>query len=97
VTLETQQAAINEALALIGDYEADALVGNPNPPEEYGKLIRAGEALAQMVWAMAKANGARQNQQTLRMMAQAQVVLVTLLHKAYAVGARGGREEREGV
>jgi len=82
---------VENALQLC-DYEtADELIGE-SPPDEYGELVKGMQAAYHMLWAMAKGNGMRQNGATLRMGAQALSIMLTLVHYAYALGVKRGRE-----
>ena len=94
MALDQQQAAIQHALGLVSQEQADTLIGEQSP--EYRAVIKAGEALAQMLWAMARVNGVKESKDTLRMMAQGETVLLVLLHGAWALGVRQERGRANG-
>ena len=89
--LERARAEIEEALKLCDSATADGIIGTPQP-EEYGVLVKGIKAVYHMLWMMAKANGLKQNQTTFRMGAQAMLMLATIVHYAYALGMKRGRE-----
>ena len=90
--LEAQNAAIERALTLLTPDEADAIIGEPG--DEYRALIQATEAVPQLLWALAVKNGIRKDKdQVLEMWAQGQMMLLQLVHHAYALGVRRGRGE----
>ena len=89
--LEQQTAAIERALTLLTTDEADAIIGEPG--DEYRALIQAAEAVPQLLWALALKNGVRKKQSVLEMWAQGQMMLLQLVHDAYALGVRRGRGE----
>ena len=91
--LEQQNAAITAALTLLTPDEADAIIGEPG--DEYRALIQAAEAVPQLLWALALKNGVRKKQSVLEMWAQGQMMLLQLVHDAYALGVRRGRGEGE--
>lgn len=93
--LEKQTAAITKALALLTSDEADAIIGEPG--DEYQVLIQGAEAMSQLLWALAVNNGVRKKKAVVKMWAQGQVMLLQLVHTAFAMGMRweaegGGRK-----
>ena len=91
--LEAQTDAITAALTLLSPDEADAIIGEPR--DEYRALIQAAEAVPQLLWALALKNGVRKKESVLEMWAQGQMMLLQLVHDAYALGVRRGRGEGE--
>ena len=89
--LEQQTAAITRALSLLSPDEADAIIGESG--DEYQALIQAAEALPQMLWAVAVKNGIRKRDNVLVMWVKGQSMLLQLVHDAYALGVRRGREQ----
>jgi len=89
--LEQQTTAIERALTLLTPDEADAIIGEPG--DEYRALIQAAEAVPQLLWALALKNGVRKKESVLEMWAQGQMMLLQLVHDAYALGVRRGRGE----
>jgi hypothetical protein len=85
------QKTVELALKLLDSETADGIIGSPQP-EEYGTLIRGTQAAFNMLWMMAKGNGMRENPDVLRMGAQGQAILLTLVHYAYALGVRQGQQ-----
>ena len=82
-------AQVQEALALLDTETADQIIGEQRP--EYQTLIQAAQAIMAMNWSAMKSCGVRQNQESLRYSAQTSVVVLDLVHKAYALGIREGR------
>jgi len=89
--LEENRRKVDLALKLLDSETADAIIGSPQP-EEYGTLIRGVEGVYLMMWMMAKGNGLRTTKATLKMGAQAVTMLLTIVHYAYALGLKRGRE-----
>ena len=89
--LAASRKAAEQALDLLDSETADGIIGSL-PPDEYGVLIRGVRAAYTMLWMMAKGNGMRQTKATLKMGAQALTILLTIVHYAYALGVRRGRE-----
>lgn len=88
---EKLQAEAQTALKLLDSETADAIIGEPG--EEYGELIRGSRSAMTMLWMFMKSMGVPENQKTLRGFSQAMVVVLTLVHYAYALGMRRGRSE----
>lgn len=87
------QALVDQVQAgqqILSSEEADELIGTTD--EAYRALIQATRAQMTMGWMMAKSQGARSTSASLRMQAQGMVVMLDLVHKAYAAGVRRGRE-----
>jgi hypothetical protein len=78
-------------LQLLDMDTADEIISEPT--DEYNTLIQATSSAMAMLWAMMKSNGLHQTKETLQMGAQAMQIIVTLVHYAYALGVRHGREE----
>lgn len=89
--LTEAQKRVEVALQLLDSETADRIIGSPQP-EEYGRLVRGVQGAYHMLWMMVKGNGMRQNKATLKMGAQALTILLTIVHYAYALGIRRGRE-----
>lgn len=90
--LQEQHAKVELALGLLTSESADEIIGAPQP-DEYGVLVRGVQGAYHMLWMMAKGNGMRQTEVTLKMGAQALSILLTIVHYAYALGLRRGRDE----
>lgn len=97
--LKEAQAKVELALKLLTSESADKIIGSPlaldghlPEPDEYGVLVRGVQGAYHMLWMMAKGNGMRQSQASLKMGAQALSILLTIVHYAYALGLRRGRE-----
>lgn len=91
--LNDARKAVEQALKLLDSETADGIIGQPQP-DEYGILIRGVRAAHNMLWMLARSNGMRQSKAVLKMGAQALTILLTLVHYAYALGIRRGREGR---
>ena len=89
--LTEAEATVVRALKLLDSETADEIIGEVRP-EEYDTMIQAVQAAYHMIWVLAKSNGMRQTKEILKMGAQAQAVLLTLVHYAYALGIRRGRQ-----
>ena len=88
--LDAARWQVELALGLLDSETADGIIGSPQP-DEYGTLIRGVRAAYMMLWAMARGNGMRETQVTLKMGAQALTILLSIIHYAYALGIRQGR------
>lgn len=77
------------ALALLDQETADALIGEQT--EEYRTLIRAVQAVKGLEWGLLKTHGLREKA-ALAVGAKTLAMLLTLIHYAYALGIRRGRE-----
>ena len=88
--LNQARAQVERTLKLCDSETADVLIGSPQP-DEYGTLIRGVRAAYMMLWMLARSNGMRETQATLKMGAQAMTILLTIVHYAYALGVRRGR------
>jgi len=56
-----------------------------------GTLVRGVQGVYHMLWMMAKGNGMKETKASLKMGAQAMVMLLQLVHYAYALGIRQGK------
>jgi len=88
--LEKHTARLQVALALVDPDEADRIIGESTP--ELKALHEGAESLAMLNWWMATGNGMEKNDETLKMQAQSQAVLLQLVHNAYALGMKTGRQ-----
>ena len=89
--LNQARAQVARTLKLCDSETADAIIGSPQP-DEYGTLIRGTRAAYTMLWLLARANGMKETKYTLKMGAQAMLVMATIVHYAYALGIRRGSE-----
>jgi hypothetical protein len=89
--LNQARAQVERTLKLCDSETADALIGSPQP-DEYGTLVRGTRAAYIMLWMLARTNGMEETQVTLKMGAQALTILLTIVHYAYALGLKRGRE-----
>lgn len=85
------QKQVMQALALLDQAGADELVGEST--EEYKTLVNGMNGAYQMLWTMVISNGLRTNQAVKKMGGQAQLTMLTLIHYAYALGIRQGKEK----
>ena len=81
---------VHKALKLCDSETADALIGEPQP-EEYGVLVRGVRSAYQMLWMLAKSNGMQESKAVLDMGAKGLMILLTLVHYAYALGLKRGK------
>ena len=88
--LQELQEQVQKALALCDQETADGLIGAPQP-DEYGTLVRGVQGVYHMLWMMAKGNGMKETKASLKMGAQAMVMLLQLVHYAYALVIRQGK------
>ena len=89
--LDQMRAEVELALKLCDSETADGIIGEP-VPEEHKVLVQGVKSVYRMLWSMARTNGMRQTPQTLRMGAQTLLMLATIVHYAYALGIKRGRE-----
>lgn len=88
-------AKVQAALSLLESEEADAIIADGGGPDEvYQALIQGANAIMSMHWSAMKGQGVRQSADALRMAAQAQMIVLDLVHKAYAAGVRRGNITR---
>jgi len=88
--LQQAQLWTEQALKLLDSETADAIIGEPTT--EYQTLVQGMEGAYLMLWIMANNNGLRKVPAVERMGSQALIVMLSLLHSAYALGIRHGRE-----
>jgi hypothetical protein len=93
-SLGEMTAEVERALSLLDSKMADDIIGEPF--ENYGVLIKATRSAMTMLWAMMKTFGLAQSDKSLRQFSQAMIVILTLVHYAYALGVKRGREEGDG-
>ena len=89
--LQELAGEVQAALGLLDGETADELIGEPD--EAYGALVKGVRAAVAMEWSAAKMHGLHQTSDMLRYGAQTLTILLTLVHYAYALGMRRGREE----
>jgi len=88
--IEEARLQAEAALQLLDQETADGIIGQAD--EEYGILIQGVRGVYAMLWAMFKMHGLRQNDASLRAGAQGMAMLLTIVHYAYALGIRRGRD-----
>jgi len=89
--LNQARAQVERTLKLCDSETADALIGSPQP-DEYGTLVRGVRAAYMMLWTLARSNGMRETKAILTMGAEMLTILLTIVHYAYALGLKRGRE-----
>jgi len=89
--LNQARAQVERTLKLCDSETADVLIGSPQP-DEYGTLIRGTRAAYTMLWMLARRQRDEGDKVTLKMGAQAMTILLTIVHYAYALGLKRGRE-----
>ena len=87
--LEKHNERLLEALRLLNSDEADRIIGESTP--ELKTLHQAAESLAMLNWWKATIGGMKKTDNTMKMQVQSQVVLLQLVHNAYALGMRAGK------
>lgn len=87
---EAAQKQVMTALGLLDQESADSIIGEP-APEEYKALVAGVNGAFQMLWILAASNGLKQKPEVKKMGGQAQLILLTLIHYAFALGVRYGR------
>jgi len=94
VSIQELSRRAQEALKLLDQEEADAIIGTPGA--EYQALVQGTHAVLTMNWAVMKTHGLREHAGSLRHGAQTMTMILQLMHYAYALGVRRGRTHREG-
>jgi len=87
-------ARIQAALALLDTDKADEIIGEPGP--EHGVLVQGVEASIQLLWAGMQNCGTRKSKIALGYTAKTQIILLQIVHFAYALGIKRGREQKDG-
>jgi hypothetical protein len=86
VTVKELQETIEAALQLVDAEEADRIIGVE--PREHRVLMQGAKAVLALEWEVLKSMGLRQNAATLRAGAQAMVMVMAIVHAAYAMGIK---------
>ena len=89
--LKSLTSTVQEALSLLTSETADEIIGSP--PDEYGVLIKAVEALNRMDFLRAVGGGMINTKRARKMAAQSMTVALQLVHYAYALGKQAGMRE----
>lgn len=84
-------ARIQAALKLLDTDAADEIIGTPWP--EHKVLVQGVEAAIQLLWAGMQNCGARKSKRALEYTAKTQIMLLQMVHFAYALGIKRGRDE----
>ena len=93
-SIQELAVTVEAALALLDSQTADEIIGEPD--DAYRALIQGVRAAVAIEWSAAKMHGLRQTPNMLRYGAQTLTMLLTLVHYAYALGIKRGREEAAG-
>ena len=91
VKLAEVNARIQAALSLLDTDKADEIIGKPGP--EHKVLVQGVEAAIQLLWAGMQNCGARKSKKALGFTAKTQIILLQIVHFAYALGIKRGREQ----
>lgn len=86
-------ARIQAALALLDTDSADEIIGEPG--SEHAALVQGVEAAIQLLWAGMQNCGARKSKKALGFTAKTQIILLQIVHFAYALGIKRGREQSD--
>ena len=89
--IEEARRQAEEALQLLDQETADGIIGQAG--EEHKVLVQGVRGVYAMLWAMFMMHGLRQNKASLKAGAQGMAMLLTIVHYAYALGMRRGRNE----
>lgn len=81
-------AAVQAALGLLDTERADKIIGEQT--EAYRTLIQGARSAMNMLWLLMKSFGARESPQSLKGFSQAMIVVLQLVHYAYALGIENG-------
>jgi hypothetical protein len=88
--LEAARAKVDVALKLLDSETADGIIGENT--EELGILERGAQADLTLLWGMMQSCGLRKLAPAKKATAQSMLILTTLVHYAYALGMRRGRD-----
>lgn len=84
------QEKVERALALLDSETADEIIGQAD--EAYKALIQGMDGAHDMMFLMALTNGMKNTQKVRNMAGQGKLAMVTLVHYAYALGVKKGKE-----
>lgn len=90
ITVSELSEQAQAALKLLDQETADRIIGEKTP--EYDTLIQGVNAVIAMAWAVNKTHGLRTTPGSLKAGAQTLSMVLTLVHYAYALGVRRGRD-----
>lgn len=85
------EAEAQMALGLLDSETADQIIGEQH--EDYQALIKGTRSAMTMLWMLMKSFGVKENQKSLKGFSQAMMIMLTLVHYAYALGIRRGRDD----
>lgn len=91
VKFKELEGEVQAALGLIDTETADAIISDQT--DEYRKLIKGTQSAMTMLWMLMKSFGVKESQKSLRGFSQAMIVVLQLIHYAYALGMRRGRSD----
>jgi len=84
--------AVQAAQRAISNEESDSAVHSASSGE-YAVLIKGAEAQIQLLYAVMTSVGLRNTRRNRELFGKAQIVLLDLLHKAFACGVLSGRQQ----
>jgi hypothetical protein len=87
-------AAVERGQAVVGNDEAEALVGGHAP--DYDALSQAAGALVGLNWVSLLLNGVEPRGEMSKVQAQTAALAIDLVHRAWACGVRWERARSEG-
>lgn len=93
-TISGLTAEVKSAQSLLSPEEADAIIGEES--EEHRALLAGIRALMALNWAAMQQRGLRVTPAATQDAGKALIMAVSLVHEAYALGVRRGREEGRG-
>lgn len=94
---EKLEKDVQAALDLLSTEEADAIIIVADGREQIDQIMDAVGSAMTMLWTLVRQLGVKVTPEATRPFSQATLVLLSLIHRTYALGIRRGREiEREG-
>jgi endo-alpha-1,4-polygalactosaminidase (GH114 family) len=93
MTLKDIGQTIQTALKLLTTEEADAIIGQPGPG--YQELLKGLQAQESLFYELMTRYGLKRSRTTEDSLRKHLALVLTLLHIAYALGVKRGREERQ--
>lgn len=86
---DDHSASVQTALSLLDSETADGIIGEQT--DEYKALIQGARSSMTLLWMLMKSFGVKENQKSLRGFSQAMLVVLTIVHYAYALGIKRGQ------
>lgn len=87
--LSETQTRLEDGLNVLDSDEADQIIGEPG--QGYKELIQAVQANTEMLYSLAITHGLRKNKATADVFSKSTMLMLALVHKAYALGKKHGQ------